>query len=144
MAIKSPLSPPLSVAFGAVLLLAAFFFGEKQYLLLQDGVHIAGTISRMHLQEETENGRPCCKYYPVIEFNDSSGDKVTFTAEKGSTRADKYQEGQSIPVVYLKEDPATTAQIDTGYDAMGVPAIFALFGILFLRGGLPKQQNEAL
>ncbi len=144
MAAASPLSPPVSIAFGAIMLLAAFILGEKQVMLLQQGRHIEGTVARQHYQEESEPARPCCKFYPVIDFTDNNGAKVTFTADRGSARPDKYKAGDSIPVVYLKEDPLVTAQIDTGYDALFVPGIFAVFGLLFIMGGLPKQQSEAL
>ncbi|MBL8712380.1 MAG: DUF3592 domain-containing protein [Alphaproteobacteria bacterium] len=141
---KSPVSPPVSLAFGAAMLFAAFFFGEKQLTLLQDGKHISGTIARIHWQEENVDGRPCCKYYPVIDFTDSTGAKITFTADRGSAYPDKFKAGDSMPVVYLQSDPGLTAQIDTGYDALFVPGIFAVFGLLFLLGGLPKQQSETL
>jgi len=145
MQLKSPVSPPLSIAFGAILLLAAFFFGEKQFLLLQDGVKAEGSVLRVEERAVSPARRQRGhKFYPVISFMDREGNEITFTPEDGSARPDKFKAGDKFPVIYLKEDPATTAQADAGYELLAVPAIFAVFGMLFLLGGLPKQQSEAL
>ena len=145
MQLKSPVSPPVSIAFGAILLLAAFFFGEKQFLLLQDGVKTEGSVLRVEERAVSPAGRQRGrKFYPVISFIDREGKEITFTPEDGSARPDKFKAGDKFPVIYLKEDPAATAQADAGYELLAVPAIFAVFGMLFLLGGLPKQQSEAL
>lgn len=145
MELKSPVSPPVSIAFGAILLLAAFFFGEKQFLLLQDGVKTEGSVLRVEERAVSPAGRQRSrKFYPVISFIDREGKEITFTPEDGSARPDKFKAGDKFPVIYLKEDPAATAQADAGYELLAVPAIFAVFGMLFLLGGLPKQQSEAL
>lgn len=145
MELKSPVSPPLSIAFGAILLLGAFFFGEKQFLLLQDGVKTEGTVARVEEREQSPAGRQRGrKFYPVITFIDREGKEVSFTPETGSARPDKFKAGDKFPVIYLKEDPASTAQADAGYELLAVPAVFAVFGVLFLLGGLPKGQSEAL
>lgn len=145
MQLKSPVSPPLSVAFGAILLLAAFFFGEKQFLLLQDGVRAEGTIARVEERAVSPAGRQRGrKFYPVISFTDRDGKEVTFTPEDGSARPDKFKAGDKFAVIYLKEEPASSAQPDAGYELLAVPAVFAVFGILFLLGGLPKSSGETL
>ncbi len=145
MELKSPVSPPVSIAFGAILLLAAFFFGEKQFLLLQDGVRSEGTVTRVEERAVSPAGRQRGrKFYAVITFTDREGKDVTFTPEDGSVRPDKFKAGDKFAVIYLKEDPASSAQPDAGYELLAVPAVFAVFGILFLLGGLPKGQSETL
>lgn len=146
MELKSPVSPPVSIAFGAILLLAAFFFGEKQFLLLQDGIRTQGAVLRVEERAVSPAGRQRGrKFYPVISFTDRDGKEVTFTPEEGSARHDKFKPGDKFAVIYLKEDPASTAQADAGYELLAVPAVFAVFGILFLLGGLPKSSgSEAL
>lgn len=145
MELKSPVSPPLSIAFGALLLLAAFFFGEKQFLLLQDGVRTQGTIARVEERQQSPAGRQRGrKFYAVIIFTDREGKEITFTPEDGTARPDKFKAGDKFPVIYLKEDPASTAQADAGYELLAVPAVFAVFGVLFLLGGLPRSSGETL
>ncbi|MDI1228603.1 MAG: DUF3592 domain-containing protein [bacterium] len=145
MELKSPVSPPVSIAFGAILLLGAFFLGEKQFLLLQEGIHAEGTVTRIEERAMSPAGRQRGrKFYPVISFTDRDNKEITFTSEDGSARPDKFKPGDKFPVIYVKEDPAATAQADAGYELLAVPAVFGVFGLLFLLGGLPKGQREVL
>lgn len=81
---------------------------------------------------------------PLFSFTDRDNKEVTFTSEDGSARPDKFKPGDKFPVIYVKEDPVATAQADAGYELLALPAVFAVFGLLFLLGGLPKGSSETL
>lgn len=138
--VMSLLSPQASLVIGVALLFGAWYFGGSVAELAFNGARAQGTIARVaEIKGEDEDAPQ--GYLPVISFTDKTGERRSFSPRKASQRADKYATGESVPVLYLPNDPAGTAVMDKGAEMWWTPGMFALFGALFLFSGIRRLQQ---
>lgn len=129
------------LAFGGVglgALAAGLIWGSKRYQLHKNGVPVKGTVVELTSSSSTEtvNGRTrrTTSIYPQVEFTPADGRPRRFQGSTGSSSPD-YQVGQSVDVIYHREDPDQAQLADFSQFWLG-PVVITIFGLFFLAGGV--------
>ncbi|HYD18398.1 MAG TPA: DUF3592 domain-containing protein [Patescibacteria group bacterium] len=133
---------PLMILLGAAALAGAFYFGSTTLSLMNEGVTAPGEV----IQLAYESTGKSSGYHAIIRFRDEAGADHTFRDSFGANPA-LYEEGEKVTVMYRKDDPQNSAALDRGIFNWLVPGALALFGLLFLLGGIaqmPRQRDEAV
>lgn len=130
------------LAFGGVglgALVGGLLWGHKRYQLHKNGVPVKGTVVELtetHSTERDDNGRTrnTTSIYPVVEFTPADGRVRRFRGSTGSSSPD-YAVGQSVNVIYHREDPDQAQLADFSQFWLG-PIAISVFGLFFLAGGV--------
>lgn len=101
------------------------FIGKLEFL---DRSTVAeGVVSELESGSSSKNRRT---YYPVVTYQDSRGEKKSFTSQIGSSPA-SYEVGEPVQVRYEPGKPST-AVIVGFWEMWGMIAIATGIGVLFL------------
>jgi hypothetical protein len=130
------------LAFGGVglgALAAGLIWGSKRYQLHRNGVPVKGTVVELtetHSTERDDSGRTrdTTSIYPLVEFTPADGRPRRFRGSTGSSSPD-YAVGQSVDVLYHREDPDNAQLADFSQFWLG-PVAIMVFGLFFLAGGV--------
>lgn len=126
------------LAFGGVglgALTAGLVWGSKRYQLHKNGVPVKGTVVELSESSSTDDdGERTTSIYPVVEFTPADGRARRFRGSTGSSSPD-YSVGQSVDVVYHREDPDQAQLADFSQFWLG-PVAITLFGLFFMVGGV--------
>ncbi len=121
------------LAFGGVglgALVAGLVWGSKRYHLHKNGVPVKGTVVELTDSTSTDSdGKRSTSIYPVVEFTPADGRARRFRGSTGSSSPD-YSVGQSVNVVYHREDPDQAQLADFSQFWLG-PVAITLFGLVF-------------
>ena len=99
---------PRMLVGGLVLLFLAYNTGQRVMHLQENGLRAEGEITGF---EKADGGGNI--YYAIVRFAGEDGNDVHFTESAGSSHP-KYKTGDDVHVLYLAQDPAGSAIIDSG------------------------------
>lgn len=136
------LAGPLFLISGLAALAGGIYLGGAAMGLETEGLRAEGAVAEL-AAEAAENGRML--YHPVVRFRDAAGREYSFTDKTGA-RTPAYGEGEEVGVLYLAENPETSAEIDRGFYKWLPPGFLCVFGLLSLALGvslMPRQRDEA-
>jgi hypothetical protein len=125
------------LAFGGVglgALAAGLIWGSKRFQLHKNGVPVKGVVVELARSSSTETvdgrTRRTTSIYPLVEFTPADGRPRRFQGSTGSSSPD-YAVGQSVDVIYHREDPDQAQLADFTQFWLG-PAAITVFGLFFL------------
>lgn len=131
-AIARRIAPPLFLAVGLVLLVAAMLESMGVWRLEQSGVRAPGVVSSFDASRCDSRNLPVC-VHAVVTYATSSGQRVSFRDGYGSDPS-RYRVGQTVIVLYRAGSPRG-AIIDRGIgNWIGAAALYVLGGGLALFG----------
>jgi len=126
---------------GGAFLLVVLFLVANGLNFKRHASMATGTVIR---QEST--GRQGFK--PTIRFTTAAGQSIEF-ASSVSSSPPEFEVGQTVRVLYLPDDPADSAKVDSIVSFWFVPGLFGLFaltfggiGTAFFMRGLMKQRMQ--
>jgi hypothetical protein len=114
---------------GFALLVGAFFSYQNTASFLDEAVEAPGTVTDLHYSRSSDSS----SYYPIVEFQDASGQLVEFHSSSGSNPA-SYSVGERVPVLYRAGEPQN-ARINGFFSLWGGASIFGVLGGVFLLTG---------
>ncbi len=121
---------PLMLAAGVLLLALAYNTGQRVLTLQQSGLRAEGQITGF----DSRTGDGNTIYHAIIRFNEPDGGAVHFTDAVGSSHP-RHKTGDAVRVLYLKDDPAGSAMIDSGGWRNWIwTALMAATGVLLMIG----------
>lgn len=116
---------------GAALLVGAFLSFQHTAYFLDEAVEVPGTVTELYYSRSSDSS----SYYPIVEFEDASGQLVEFQSSSGSNPA-SYNVGESVPVLYRAGEPQS-ARINGFFSLWGGALILGILGgVFFLVGAL--------
>lgn len=141
--VTSLLTPQFSLLVAAVMLFCAWHFGGHMAELKFNGAAAEGQVVGIDSPKDPDTGLSDTRgpFYAVIAFKDETGEERKFMDRRGSTRRNKYAEGDRVQVLYRRENPEATAVVDRGAEMWTVPGVFAGFGLLFFLSALSRLQG---
>lgn len=119
------------ILIGVLLLLASGWSSWKSLNAYADWMTVEGKVISVRFQSLSP-GNPY--YYPVVEFQDTSGKTVQFESKLGFYPA-KHQIGQNVSVLYPVQMPEN-AILDSISAKWTLPIALLFFGIIFFTLGL--------
>jgi hypothetical protein len=84
--------------------------------------------------EQIRSSRGGYNYRPVVRFTTLNGEYIFFQ-DKLATKPPLYRGGEQVAVLYLPNDPQSSARIDRGWWKWLAPATLIFIGGLLLMGG---------
>jgi hypothetical protein len=128
---------------GAISVAGALYMAAPQAQLALGGSRAEGKVVQL-AGEYAGGGNGRYLYFPVVSFSDKSGHQFTFQDGAGDNPA-AFDEGEAVTVVYLEDDPQESAALERGGAGWLAPGLLAVFGLVFLLGGMsmmPRQRDE--
>jgi hypothetical protein len=143
-----PIPIGVRIVGGTVMLACACAFGafaipmlRKSYKRATKGVATSGVVTGSQLQRGS--GAAHYSYYPEVEFQTQSGEKISFVASVGSNAEPKL--GRKVEVLYFTDNPKD-ADISSPISSWLFPLFFflgaifiLLLSLLFYCGGGPTK-----
>lgn len=124
---------------GVLALGAAGYFGLKSKTLMDTGLHATGSVVRIdeHFEKRTQKHPARTMYASIVEFKDSTGKTISFKTA-GQSGKPPHNLGETMDVVYMTDDPAGTATVNSLFYMWFMPGIFLLVGIVLVFGGFKQ------
>ena len=135
---SAPIPIGVRIAGGTAMLTGACAFGafaitmvRKSYKRATKGVATSGTVTGSQLHRGSSAAHR--SYYPEVEFQTESGERITFVASIGSNAEPRL--GRKVKVSYFPDNPKN-ADISSVLTAWLLPLFFFLAAAFFLMGSL--------
>ncbi|WP_372927564.1 DUF3592 domain-containing protein [Marinobacter sp.] len=116
---------------GGALLVGAFLWYQSTVTFLDEALEAPGVVTDLVYSRSGDSS----SYYPVVQFEDASGQLIEFQSSSGSNPA-SYSRGEEVSVFYLPGEPGS-ARINGFFSLWGGALIMAILGgTFFLVGSL--------
>jgi len=131
------------IIFGSVFFLVglgisigAFFSFSSTKAFIASADRAQGKVVSLERRVSTDSdGGQSTSYYPVVEYQLSTGKKIVFTSSSGSSPA-SFRVGEKVEVLYDPQDP-NQAKINAFFSKWGATLILSFMGAIFsLVGGI--------
>ncbi|MEZ0225615.1 MAG: DUF3592 domain-containing protein [Alphaproteobacteria bacterium] len=129
---------PLLFGCGMLMMVAGVQFGNGVENMLKHSLMTQGQVVEMKGGTAPDSDA----VFPVVSFTDAQGRTVRFQDGAGQDPPVS-RVGDTVPVLYLPDDPEKTAMIDPGVMSYVVPLLFLLGGtIAAVAGALVTRRNQ--
>ncbi len=116
---------------GAALLVGTFLLYQNTVTFLDEALEVRGTVTDLVYSRSSDSS----SYYPVVQFEDASGQLIEFQSSSGSNPA-SYSVGEEVSVFYTPGEPES-ARINGFFSLWGLSLILVIIGgAFFLVGAL--------
>ncbi|MDK8466002.1 DUF3592 domain-containing protein [Marinobacter sp. SS13-12] len=116
---------------GGALLVGAFLWYQSTVTFLDEALEVPGVVTDLVYSRSGDTS----SYYPVVQFEDVSGQLTEFQSSSGSNPA-SYSRGEHVSVFYLPGEPES-ARINGFFSLWGGALIMGILGgAFFLVGSL--------
>ncbi|MBC8144587.1 MAG: DUF3592 domain-containing protein [bacterium] len=116
---------------GLAMLVAAFAIYANTQSFADSATRADGVV--IGLAQSQSHSSKSSSYFPVIQYQTSSGETTTFQSNSGSSPP-AFEVGERVTVLYDPAQPAD-ASIDSFWQLYALPAIFGIIGLVFFAVG---------
>lgn len=115
---------------GGALLVGAFLWYQNTVSFLDEALGSPGVVTDLVYSRSSDSS----SYYPVVRFEDETGQLIEFQSSSGSNPA-SYSRGEKVSVFYLPGEPES-ARIDGFFSLWGGALILGIIGGAFFLVGI--------
>lgn len=115
---------------GGALLVGAFLWYQNTVSFLDEALESPGVVTDLVYSRSSDSS----SYYPVVRFEDETGQLIEFQSSSGSNPA-SYSRGEKVSVFYLPGEPES-ARIDGFFSLWGGALILGIIGGAFFLVGI--------
>jgi hypothetical protein len=128
---------PVLLVLGVGLLFLTYHCYGRTQRFMEAADYAVGTVVELRERDSSDGDNT---YAAIVEYRDRRGTSFKFE-DSFSSSPPYYQTGQSVNVLYSREDP-NKAQIDRGLLNYWLPALLGILGVLFLLMALHSARKQ--